>query len=109
MKRVISILSLIAAVVGAGATSSWAFTPGQKSVITAGTTTGGVRVSTFSLALVNAANPALGAGSIAWSGVDPAITSWKLADSLVRLNYNVTDVGGGIQIYTDNVNAAGTA
>lgn len=82
---------------------SWAFQSVQKSTVSAQVTTGGQRIARFNYAIRFATNPFGGnATRLGWSGVNPLLVTWKLSDNLIVMNSSVTDVGGGIQLYTDN-------
>lgn len=104
MKKQLAISSLAAAVAILGASSAHAFQSQQKQALTAQATTGGTLSSNFTATLLNTNNTAAGT-TINWTGALPG-GGWKIADQMIRLNWNVTDAGGGIQVYTDNKNAA---
>ena len=106
MRKQLAVIS-IAAAFAAVAAPSWAFQSVQIATVTAGTTTGGAKVAQFSLAIKDVSDPfgANNPGSIGWSGVDPLSTQWKIADQLLVINSTVTDLNGGIKIYTDNTAA----
>jgi hypothetical protein len=104
-KQVIAALVLVAAAIGA-TTPSWAFTSQLKKVVTAGTFVGGTRAALFTLNVrtVNTTQNLPVGSSVTWSGVT-AGQSWTLADRFLVLNSTVSDLNGGIQIYTDNTSA----
>jgi hypothetical protein len=107
-KQRIAVVALLAGAMFAASAPSWAFTPQGTSTVTAGAFVQGSRVARFNLAFrdVNlplVSNPAI--SSITWSGIDPNVTNWKIADTLLVMNSTVTDSGGGVQIFTDNTAA----
>ena len=109
MKKQRIALVAIAAAMFAASAPSWAFQSVGISTVTAGMHTNGSKVARFTLSIRDTSNPfGTSRSSITWSGVDPLSTGWKIADQLVVMNSTVTDVGGGIQIYTDNTAADAT-
>ena len=106
MKSRIVVLALIAAAVAAFSSPSWAFTPVARTTVTATVTTFGSKIAAVTVKIRNVGTP-FGADQtqIAWSGVTPPSTQWKIADQFILLNATITDVGGGVQIYTRNMDA----
>jgi len=101
MKRKLAGLILIAAAMGATA-SSWAFQSQQKQSVLAGSHVGGQKVARFTLKIRDTSNPfGVDQSSLTWTGVN-AGDGWKIGDRLIVLNSTVTDSNGGIQIYTEN-------
>lgn len=102
-KQLTAALVLVAAAIGAAA-PSWAFQSVQRATVTAGTTVGGVKAARFTLNVrsINNQTANLTVGSsITWSSV-VAGDGWKMADRLLVINSTVTDLNGGIQLYTEN-------
>jgi len=105
MKRQkLALTGLVVSLAVLNASSARAFQSTQTQQITAQATTGGTLSSNFTATLMNVNNTA-GPTTVAWTGALPG-SSWKIADQMVRLQWSVTDAGGGIQVYTDNTNAA---
>ncbi len=103
MKKKLAVLAFVAAALGASA-PSWAFQSVGRSTFTAGLLTGGVNTATATVVIKDAIDP-IGSpnrSTVTWSGVTPPSTVWKLADRCLVITATVTDVGGGIQIYTRN-------
>ncbi len=110
MKKLLAGLLVAAGALVVSAVPSYAFQSVSITTVTAQTTTGGVKTAAFTLIVRNVGTPLSGGGPassnpVNWTGVDPAVTTWKLADQLLVINSTVTDVGGGIKIYTDNTAA----
>lgn len=105
MKKQLVLTGLVGSLVAFGALSAQAFTSVQTAVVTAAATTAGTKTASFTLSLHPVASTATTATQIGWSGALPGGT-WKIADQVMQLIWNVTDIAGGIQIYTDNNNAA---
>jgi len=110
MKKLLAGIAVAFGALVASVAPSYAFTSVGITTVTAQTTTGGIRTAAFTLLVRNVGTQLTGGGSAAttpvtWSGVDPMVTTWKLADQLLVINSTVTDIGGGIKIYTDNTAA----
>ena len=104
MKTRIAIIS--AAIIGVmtlTSTSYAAFASVKTEVRTASVNVGGASVVDFTLNLRPVVNPVASPDSpeVTWSGVSAGST-WKIADVLLMVNATITDLAGGIQIYTDN-------
>ena len=104
MKKQLAITGLLASLALLSASSALAFQSKQISAVTAQATTGGTLSASFTLTLHPTASTATTAANINWTGALPG-SSWKIADQMMKLVWNVTDVNGGIQIYSDNTNA----
>src|SRR5256885_7141281 len=101
MKRQLTVISFMTVLFSAAA-PSWAFTSRQISVVPASAATVGVATASLSANVYNVNNTPAGSRIITWSASDPANTSWKMSDQMVKLDWNITDQTGGIQIYTNN-------
>ena len=101
-KMKIAVLALFAAAMGASV-QSWAFQSVARSTFTAGTKTSGALIANVTVKVRDNTAP-FGAdrSSVTWSGVTIPGTGFKAADRFLLLNATVTDVGGGVQIYTRN-------
>jgi hypothetical protein len=97
-------MTLAAAALAASATSSYAFTSFKIITTTASATTAGTNQADFTLNTANVGTPTvlLGTTTLSWASFDPLTTTWKIAQQVFVLTSTVTDVGGGIKIYTDN-------
>ncbi len=108
-KQLVALGALLATIVGFSAMVQ-AATPvaGSARVFLASATTGGTLKAEFGIKLRPVANPD-GTGAdltrIAWSGALPN-GGWKIANTVLKTTWTVTDANGGITIYTDNQNAA---
>jgi len=109
-KQLVLLGTLLAAVILFGTVAHAATAvPGSARTITATAALAGTPVAQFGIKLRPAADPdgvAADLTTISWSGLTAGITTWKAADVVLRTTWTVTDVGGGITIYTDNTNAA---
>jgi len=104
MNKKIALITAAAAILLLGSTRSWAvWRPQAISTVTATVTTGGTPSASFTLALKDVVNPATVRPNVSWAGALPNST-WKIADTMLEIQWSVTDVNGGIQIYTDNTN-----
>lgn len=107
MKKYLAGMLAAAAALVVSTTPASAFQSTQIEVIGATVTTAGAKQAAFTLAVrtVAAPNGPNTANEITFPAVDPLVASWTLADRLVVINSTVTDVGGGIKLYTNNTDA----
>lgn len=104
MNKRIAIFAIVAAAFTASA-PAWAFKSVARSTVTAQVTTGGAKIANVSVKIRNTSAP-FGAdqAAINWTGVSvPYAPGWKVADQFLLLVATVTDVNGGVQIYTRNM------
>ena len=110
MKKYLTGAMVAAAAVFASVTPSFAFHSTQEQQIKATATTGGTNQAAFTLSLRNVSDNSLvtGTTTVTFPSVDPLSAGWTLAQQYIVLNATVTDVGGGIKIYTDNTGGDAT-
>lgn len=109
MKTRIAVLTMLVAGVMALSVPTHAATPvGTPEVAIASVTVGGVPEITFSIDLRDVADPITDTNppEIGWSV--NAGDDWTIANQLIQLDHTITDINGGIQIYTDNASGVGT-
>jgi len=103
MKKLLAGIAVAFGALVVSVAPSYAFQSVSITTVTAQTTTGGVKTAAFTLIIRNVGTPLTGSvANVNWTGVNPISTVWKMADQLLVINSTVTDVGGGIKIYTDN-------
>jgi len=105
MKKLVAVVLGLAAF-AALSSSAWAFVPVARTTVTATVTTGGTRTAAVTVKIrTNTAPFGADQSQVTWSGVTPPSTQWKIADQFLLLNATVTDSGGGVQIYTRNMDS----
>jgi hypothetical protein len=104
MKKLMAGMMVAAAAVVAAVSPSFAFQSKQEAQVTATATTGGTNQAAFTLNARNISTPAVNNATttVTFPSVDPLSAGWTVANQFLVLNATVTDVGGGIKIYTDN-------
>jgi len=106
MKKLIAVV--FATLLTSFAGSAWAaFTSVQKKAQSARATTVGTSTVAFSIALKNTSDQggADQTGDLTWSSINPANTAWAISDRCLVLTSTINILtGGGVQVYTDNLN-----
>jgi len=104
MKKYLAGMVIAAATIVASASSSWAFQSTQIATVTATMTTAGSKQASFTLNARAVSNQTvnLGTTTINWASVDPLSAGWTMATQFLVINATVTDVAGGVKIYTNN-------
>jgi hypothetical protein len=109
MKKQLVVTGLIASLAILSASSARAFQSKQVQVVVASATTGGSLQASFTPSLVDTVNTGNARTKVEWVSPQPQPAGgWQIANTALKLAWNVTDVNGGIQIYTDNMNSGAT-
>jgi hypothetical protein len=100
LRKYFTMLASAAVVIAAAAIShAQTFTSIGKNYVIASVTTGGSKqVSIVSVALQG------NAAQLSWTGATVG-SGWLVANQYIQLVTNITETGGGVQIYTDNENS----
>jgi hypothetical protein len=104
MKKLMAGMMVAAAAIVASVSPSFAFQSVQEAQAKATATTGGTNTAAFTIIKFRsvAGNVDQSTWTYTFPTVDPLSASWTRANEYMVLNATVTDVGGGIKIYTDN-------
>ena len=106
MKKLMAGMLVAVAAIIASAAPSYAFVSTGKVRVKATATTGGTNQAAFTLSARSVVgNVVQGTTTITFPSVDPLSAGWTLGQQYLVINATVTDVGGGVKIYTDNTSA----
>jgi len=110
MKKYLAGMLIAAAAIVASAAPSWAFQSVQEAQARATATTGGTNQAAFTIDNFRLVSNNTNVSTFTWTfpSVDPLSASWTRANEYMVIRATVTDVGGGVKIYTDNTRGDAT-
>jgi hypothetical protein len=105
LKKYFAMLASAGFVMAVAATSHAAFSSKGTQTLSASAATGGIPTVAINAATIKNIVGNGQVGALSWTGAAPG-GGFLVADQYIQLDSNINTVNGGIQIYTDNTNAA---